>query len=301
MQMDKFQEMKVFAAVVEAGSFTGATEGLDMSKAAVSRYVADLEERLGVRLLHRTTRKLSPTAEGEIFYARCRELLGNLDEAEAEITSRTGQASGLLRVNVPVTFGIMHLAPLWPACLARHPKLDLDITLSDRVVDLVEEGFELAVRIARLPASSLISRKLASTRLVLCASPGYLQRHGTPAQPGDLLHHDVISYSLFATGETWNFSGPDGDTSVKVAPRMRTNSGDTCRAAALQDLGIILQPTFLVGADLARGTLREIMPAYRSIELGIFAVYPSRKFVSPKVRLLIDFLVEAFAAPGWEA
>jgi DNA-binding transcriptional LysR family regulator len=297
--MDKFHEMKVFAAVVEAGSFTGATRTLDMSKAAVSRYVADLEERLGVRLLHRTTRKLSPTTEGEIFYARCRELLDNLDEAEAEITSRSGEASGLLKVNVPVTFGLMHLAPLWPIFLARHPKLDLDITLSDRVVDLVEDGFDLAVRIGQLPASSLISRKLASTRMVLCASPGYLARRGEPLRPDELLQHDVISYSLFSSGENWRFTGPDGEVSVKVVPRVRTNSGDTCRAAALQDYGIVLQPTFIVGADLAQGTLREIMPAYRSIELGVYAVYPSRKFVSPKVRLLIDFLVEAFASPAW--
>ena len=298
--MDKFHEMKVFSAVVEAGSFTGATRTLDMSKAAVSRYVAELEERLGVRLLHRTTRKLSPTSEGEIFYARCRELLDNLNEAEAEITARSGEAHGLLKVNVPVTFGLMHLAPLWPTFLARHSSLDLDITLSDRVVDLVEDGFDLAVRIGQLPASSLISRKLASTRMILCASPGYLERHGEPRRPDELLRHDVISYSLFSAGETWSFQGPDGDVSVKVAPRVRTNSGDTCRAAALQHQGIILQPTFIVGKDLAQGTLREILPAFRSIELGIYAVYPSRKFVSPKVRLLIDFLVEAFAIPMWD-
>jgi DNA-binding transcriptional LysR family regulator len=298
--MDRFQEMKVFAAVIEAGSFTGATHALDMSKAAVSRYVGELEERLGLRLLHRTTRKLSPTTEGEIFYARCRELLDNLEEAEAEVTSRTGEAAGLLKVNVPVTFGLMHLAPLWPAFLARHPKLAIDITLADRVADLVEEGFDIAVRIGQLSASSLISRKLASTRMVLCASPEYLQRRGAPGRPEELLHHDVISYSLFSTGENWSFVGPDGDVSVKVTPRVRTNSGDTCRAAALQHQGIILQPTFIVGADLAQGTLREIMPGYRSVELGIHAVYPSRKFVSPKVRLLIDFLVEAFAAPAWE-
>lgn len=297
--MDRFLEMKVFAAVVEAGSFTGATEPLEMSKAAVSRYVAELEERLGVRLLHRTTRRLSPTTEGDIFYARCRELLVNLDEAEAEISSRSGEASGLLKVNVPVTFGLMHLASLWPAFLARHPKLALDITLSDRVVDLVEEGFDVAVRIGQLAPSSLIGRKLASTRMVLCASPAYLRDHGEPVHPDDLLRHAVISYSLFASGENWSFSGPDGDATVKVAPRVRTNSGDTCRAAALHDQGIILQPTFIVGADLARGTLREVMPDYRSIELGIYAVYPSRKFVSPKLRLLIDFLVEAFADPGW--
>ncbi|MFC5463056.1 LysR family transcriptional regulator [Massilia niabensis] len=298
--MDRFLEMKVFAAVVEAGSFTGATEPLGMSKAAVSRYVAELEERLGVRLLHRTTRRLSPTTEGEIFHARCRELLGNLDEAEAEISSRSGEASGLLKLNVPVTFGLMHLASLWPAFLARHPKLALDITLSDRVADLVEEGFDVAVRIGQLAPSSLISRKLASTRIVLCASPAYLRKHGEPATPGDLLRHAVISYSLFASGENWSFTGPEGEDTVKVAPRVRTNSGDTCRAAALQDQGIILQPTFIVGADLAQGTLREIMPGYRSITLGIYAVYPSRKFVSPKLRLLIDYLVEAFSDPSWE-
>jgi DNA-binding transcriptional LysR family regulator len=297
--MDRFQEMKVFAAVVEAGSFTGGAQALDMSKAAVSRYVGELEERLGLRLLNRTTRKLSPTGEGEIFYARCRELLDNLDEAEAEITSRSGEAAGLLKVNVPVTFGLMHLAQLWPAFLARHPKLAIDITLSDRVADLVEEGYDIAVRIGQLSASSLIARRLASTRMVLCASPAYLERRGAPAHPADVLQHDVISYSLFASGENWSFTGPDGEVSVKVAPRVRTNSGDTCRAAALQHQGIILQPTFIVGADLAQGTLVEIMPGYRAVELGIHAVYPSRKFVSPKVRLLIDFLVEAFAAPVW--
>jgi DNA-binding transcriptional LysR family regulator len=297
--MDKFLEMKVFSSVVEAGSFTGATRMLDMSKAAVSRHVADLEERLGVRLLHRTTRKLSATTEGEIFFARCRELLGNLDEAEAEITSRSGEASGLLKVNVPVTFGLMHLAPLWPAFLARHPKLGLDIALSDRVIDLVEDGFDLAVRIGQLPSSTLISRKLASTRMVSCASPSYLERRGEPARPDELLHHDVVSYSLFSSGENWNFNGPEGDVSVKVVPRVRTNSGDTCRAFALEHQGIILQPTFIVGTDLAQGLLREIMPGYRSTELGVYAVYASRKFVSPKVRLLIDFLVEAFADPAW--
>jgi DNA-binding transcriptional LysR family regulator len=298
--MDKYLEMKVFSAIVDAGSFTGATVALDMSKAAVSRYMADLEERLGVRLLHRTTRKLSPTTEGEIFYARCRELLDNLDEAEAEITSRTGEATGTLKVSVPVTFGLMHLARLWPVFLSRHPKLALDITLSDRVVDLVEDGFDMAVRIGQLPPSSLISRKLASTRMVLAASPDYLQRRGEPVQPSDLSHHDIISYSLFASGENWSFTGSDGEVTVKVAPRMRTNSGDTCRAAALQDNGLILQPTFIVGPDLAQGLLKETMPDFRSIELGIHAVYPSRKFTSPKVRLLIDFLVEAFKQPVWK-
>ena len=179
--MDRFQEMRVFAAVVDAGSFVGASDALGMSKAAVSRYVADLETRLGVRLLHRTTRKLSLTGEGRVFHARCKALLAEVDEAEAEVTSRSGQATGLLKINVPVTFGILHLAPLWGEFMARHPKVTLDVTLADRIVDLVEEGYDLAVRIARLPSSTLVSRKLTSTRTILCASPRYLREHGTPS------------------------------------------------------------------------------------------------------------------------
>jgi DNA-binding transcriptional LysR family regulator len=298
--MDRFEEMRVFAAVVDAGSFVGASESLDMSKAAVSRYVAELESRLAVRLLHRTTRKLSLTPEGEVFYGRCRELLGGVDEAEAEITARNGEASGLLRINVPFSFGLLHLAPLWVEFMALHPKVTLDVTLADRVVDLVEEGFDLAVRIARLPSSSLVSRQLTSTRLVLCASPTYLNARGRPNHPMELTGHDVLAYSLLATGDQWEFTGPDDKVvSVKVAPRMRSNSGDTCRVAALRGQGIVLQPSFMVGADLLSGTLVEVMPAWRSIELGVYAVYPSRKYVSPKVRQMIDFLVHAFRMRGW--
>lgn len=297
--MDRFQEMRVFAAVVDAGSFVGACDAIDMSKPAVSRYVADLETRLGVRLLHRTTRKLSLSAEGEIFYARCKELLAGVGEAEAEITSRTGEAIGQLKVNVPVTFGLLHLAPLWAEFMAMNPKVTLDITLSDRVADLVEEGYDLAVRIAQLPSSSLISRQLSSTRMVLCASRDYLRRHGTPRHPAELKHHSILSYSLFSMGENWAFDGPEGRVEVKVEPRMKTNSGDSCRAAALQHRGIILQPSFLVGADLVSGALVEILPQYRSGVLGIYTVYPSRKHVPSKVRLLIDFLVDAFKVKTW--
>ena len=297
--MDKFQEMRVFAGVVDAGSFVGASEALDMSKPAVSRYVADLEGRLGVRLLHRTTRKLSLTDEGAVFYERCKTLLADMDEAEAEITSRSGQATGQLKVNVPVTFGVLHLAPLWAEFMGRHPQVTLDVTLSDRVVDLVEEGYDLAVRIARLPSSSLISRRLASTRMILCASPGYLRAHGAPEALPQIAAHAVLSYSLLATGDTWEFEGPHGPVSIEVSPRMRTNSGDTCRAAALSDGGLVLQPSFLVGPDLKSGTLVEVLPGYRASALGIYAVYPSRKHVSPKVRMLIDFLVEAFREPAW--
>lgn len=297
--MDRFQQMRVFATVVDAGSFVAAADALAMSKPAVSRHVAELEARLGVRLLHRTTRRLSLTDEGEIFHARCRELLAEIEEAEAEITSRAGQASGLLKVNVPVSFGILHLAPLWPRFMSANPAVSLEVTLADRIVDLVEEGFDLAVRIARLPSSSLISRRLTSTRMILCASPDYLREHGTPAHPAELAKHAVHAYSLLSMGENWEFDGPDGRVSVRVSPRMRTNSGDTCRAAALQHGGIVLQPSFLVGEDLRSGALVEVLPRYRSAELGVYAVYPTRKHVSPKVRLLIDFLARAFRARPW--
>lgn len=297
--MDKVQEMSSFVAVVEAGSFVAAADATGLSKAAVSRHVADLEQRLGVRLLQRTTRRLSLTDEGHTFFARAKELLAAIDEAESDIAARTGEPQGLLRVNAPLTFGVLHLAPLWGRFAAAHPKLTLDVTLGDRIVDLIEEGYDLAVRITNLPSSVLVSRKLASTRVVLCASPGYLERHGTPAHPRELAAHRVISYSYWSTRDEWNFTGPEGPVAVRTTPRLHTNNGDTCRAAALDDQGIILQPDFLVGADLQRGALVELMPAYRSITLGIYAVYPSRKHLPLKVRRMIDFLVEAFRSPPW--
>jgi DNA-binding transcriptional LysR family regulator len=180
-----------------------------------------------------------------------------------------------------------------------HPEVELDITLADRLVDLVDEGYDLAVRIARLQPSSLVSRRLSSTRLVLCASPEYLRRQGTPLHPSDLAQHALIAYTLLSTGDRWEFEGPQGPVGVTVVPRLRTNSGDTCCAAALQHRGLVLQPTFLVGPHLASGALVEVLPNYRSVELGVFAVYPSRTHLMPKVRVLIDFLVEAFRTPAW--
>ena len=294
--MDKFQEMQAFSAVVDAGSFVRASDALEMSKAAISRQVADLETRLGVRLLHRTTRKLSLTEEGEVFYARCREVLGALQEAENEVTERSGQAVGLLKVSAPVSFGLLRLADLWAGFLAAHPNVTLDVTLSDRMVDLVEEGFDMAIRVARLPSSSLVSRKLSSTRMVLCATPEYLKAHGMPTHPSELAAHQVLSYSLLASGDIWEFEGPEGRVTVKTSPRMHSNSGDTCRAVALAHQGLILQPTFLVDDDLRSGALIEVMPEYKSLEFGIYALFPTRKHVVPKVRLLIDYLAQSFKA-----
>ncbi len=293
------QQLNSFLAVVKAGSFVGAADALGLSKAAVSRHVAELEQRLGVRLLHRTTRRLSLTDDGQRFHARAGELVEALQALEAETASRGGEATGLLRINAPVTFGNLHLAPLWPRFTAAHPKVSLDITLNDRVVDLVDEGYDLAVRITPLANSQLVSRRLATTRIVLCASPGYLAAHGTPTQPRELVDHQVLAYSYWTTGDDWRFAGPDGEVAVRVQPRIHTNSGDTCRIAALEHQGIILQPDFLVGPDLQAGTLVELMPDYRSIDLGIHAVYATRKHLPMKTRRLVDFLVEAFEAPAW--
>lgn len=299
--MDKYQEMRVFTAVIDAGSFVAAAEALGMSKAAVSRYVSDLEQRLGVRLMHRTTRRLSLTAEGEVFLARSREILASIEESEAEVSTRSHTASGLLKVSVPVSFGIRHLAPLWCEFMQAHPRVTLDVQLADRIMDLVDEGFDLAVRIARLPDSSLVSRKLASTRLVLSASPEYLRRRGTPGHPGELAGHDVIGYSLLAMSDQWQFTGPQGPVTVKVRPHVWSNNGDTCVATCIRGAGIQLQPTFLIESELASGQLVEVLPQYRSMELGIYAIYPTRKFVLPKVRALVEFLSAKLADARWAA
>jgi DNA-binding transcriptional LysR family regulator len=296
--MDRFQEMQVFAAVVDAGSFVRAADALGMSKPAVSRHVAELEARLGARLLQRTTRKLSLTAEGEVFYGRCKALLADVEEAEAEILSRTAQATGVLKINVPVSFGRLKLAALWGPFMARHPKVRLDVALADRFVDLVEEGYDMAIRIARLPSSTLVSRKLATTRSVLCASPKYLRARGIPKHPSELTQHEILSYSLLSAGNTWAFEGPDGLVSVDVVPRMWSNSGDTLRVVALTQGGIILQPSFLVDEDLRAGTLAEVLPDYRGPEFDVCAVYPTRKHLTPKVRLLVDDLAAALASDG---
>jgi len=298
--MDRFLEMKTLVAVVDAGSFIGAAEPLGMSKAAVSRHVSDLENRLGVRLLQRTTRRLSLTDEGQAFYARSKDALALVDEAETEIRSRSSEASGVVRVNAPQTFGVLHLGPLWGGFMDANPRVSLEVTLSDRLVDVVDEGFDLAIRIATLPNSTLVSKKLASTRVMLCAAPAYLERVGTPDHPADLALHQVIAYSYWSGRDEWTFTGPEGVVSVKTRARLYANNGDTCLAAALSGQGIILQPSFLVAEDVRAGRLVELMPEYRSIELGIYAVYPTRKQLALKVRRLIDYLAEALGKPAWE-
>ena len=298
--MDILQAMKTFVAVVEAGSFVGALDMVALSKPAISRHIADLEQRLGVRLLQRTTRRLSLTDEGQLYYQRCKEVLQAVDEAEAEASSATGQVRGRLRVGAPQTFGTLYLAALWGRFAAENPQVTLDIVLSDSIVDLVEEGYDLVVRIAHLSDSGLVSRVLAQTRMMLCASPQYLAERGTPQHPAELAQHDVVAYSNWSSGDVWRFvHAQEGEVSVHTRPRIRTNSGDTCRAAALAHQGVILQPDFLVQQDVLRGDLVELMPAFNAGALSIHAVYPTRKQLPLKVRRLVDFLVQALRDPPW--
>lgn len=299
--MDRFLELRSFTEVVDAGSFVAAADRLGLSKAAVSRHLAELEARLGVRLLHRTTRKLSLTPEGEVFHARARQLLADMEEAEAEITSRSRAAVGLVRVSAPVSLGIRQLAQVWGAFRRRHPQVTLEVGLSDRIADLADEGLDIAVRVSRLPDSTLVARELARTRIVLCATPQYLRRAGRPAHPRDLAGHDVVAYSYWSERDEWEFEGPQGKVAVRTRPWLRASNGDVCLAAALQHQGLILQPTFIVGEDLRAGRLVEVLPEYRSTTLGIHAVVQTRKHMAPKVRLLIDFLADWFREPRWPA
>lgn len=297
--MDRALEMQVFCTVVDKGSFVGAAEPLNMSKAAVSRHVNALEERLGVRLIQRTTRRLSLTDEGRQFHHQAREVLALMDQAEEAVTSTSPVPAGVLRVNAPVSFGVLHLAPAWADFIRLHPKIELDISLNDRQVDLVEEGFDAAVRIARMESSSLIGRRLAGTRMCLCASPGYLARHPAIVDLADLEQHNVIAYTHFSSGNEWHFTGPAGSESVRTRSTVRCNNGDTCRSITVAGGGISLQPSFMVSDDLRSGVLVEVLPQYQSVELGVYIVYPTRKHLSPKVRALINFLVERFARPTW--
>jgi DNA-binding transcriptional LysR family regulator len=301
--MDPLRQIEAFVAVVQAGSYVQAAGRLGTSKAVLSRQVIELEARLGTRLLNRTTRRLSLTDTGAVYAERCRQILEDLQAADAAASATTATARGRLRINAPLTFGNLHLAPLWGEFLKLHPQVELDITLNDRVVDLVEEGFDLAVRISlsgRQPDTSLVARALASDRMLLCASPGYLRQAPPLRQPQDLPQHAVMAYAGWSDGDTWRFTAADGSTQrIATQPRLRTNSGDTCRAAALADQGVIYQPAFLLGPDVRNGRLVALLPDWQGAALDIHALYPSRTHLSAKVRAMVDFLVDAFRQPGW--
>lgn len=300
--LDTLVGMAVFARVVDDGGFSAAARALGMSKSAVSKQVSALEDRLGARLLNRTTRRMSLTEAGAARIDNCRRVLAEAEAAESAVGALQSEPAGVLRVNAPVTFGAVHLAPALPDFLARHPAVTIDLTLNDRMVDLVDEGYDLAIRITRLADSSLIARKLAPGRRVMVAAPAYLERCGVPATLVDLKEHDCLSYTYVAADEEWRFRGPKGEEAVRVGSRLRANSGEVLRAAAMAGAGIAALPTFICGADLAAGRLVRVLPEYDNTNFAIYAVWPAGRHPSPKLRAFIDFLAERLGpVPYWEA
>jgi len=291
--MDTLDAMRVFVAVVERNGFSAAAQALDLSTAGVTRQIAALEKRLSTRLLNRTTRRVSPTSTGAAYYAECVRLLAEFDALEAGISAQALEPSGRLRINAPVSYGIARLGPLLAGYRARYPQVELDLSLSDRLVDMVEEGYDVAIRITRQPNPALIARKLADAQISLCAAPAYLDAHGRPQQPEDLSAHQCLSYSYWAGGDAWPLQGPRGEVSVPVRGSVRANNGDVLREAAIAGMGIILQPDFLVADALADGRLERVLPEWAVPGIGIHAVYTSRSHLAPKVRSFIDYLVEA--------
>lgn len=298
--MDRLRAYEIFVTVVARGSFARAAEVLNTSPANVTRYVNELEAYLGTRLLNRTSRRLSLTESGEAVYERSRTSLAEIAETEALASNAALRPSGRLRVNAPVSFGVRHLAPLWPVFMARYPEVSLEVALIDRVVDIVEEGYDLALRISSSGSTTHVARRLAASRNVLCASPDYVRRRGAPEKPADLAGHDCLTYAYNA--DEWRFfDTKGGGHPVKVSGRFHTNNGDSVRAALLAGLGIGWQPTFLIGEDLRAGRLMPLMADYRLPDIDVSAVYPSRRHLSAKVRVMIDFLAEAFRGiPPWD-
>jgi DNA-binding transcriptional LysR family regulator len=302
---DEILALIFFARVVEAKSFTGAAAKLGVSKSVVSARVAALEAQLKVRLLHRTTRKLSLTPDGIALYDRCARVLTAADEATAAAAGTGDTPRGLLRLDAPSVFAHDYLAAPIAAYLARHPEVRLELTTSDRRIDLVEAGVDLAIRIVPgLGNAGLIARKVASDRTVLCASPGYLARRGTPAAPDELLFHDCLVYTLVAVADEWRFRGRGKKDAygLPVKGRFATASGAVLRQAVLAGMGLAVLPTFMVAGELAAGRLQPVLEDdFAGVALGIHAVYPQGPRPPSKVRALVDLLVAHFRAPPWTA
>ncbi len=299
--MDRLDDMLAFIKVVDTKSFTAAADRLNLSKSVVSRRIGELENRLGARLLNRTTRKLSLTEVGQAYYERCSRILADLEEAEQAVADLHAAPRGRLRVNAPVSFGVTHLASAVAEFAERYPLIEIEMDLNDRYVDLVDEGYDVAIRIGRLRDSSLIARRLAPARLALCASPAYLIKHGTPQTPDDLVNHQCLIYTNLPSPDVWQLQVGGETRSVRVSGPVRGNNGDLLRDAAIAGAGIILSPTFLCGQALSAGTLLSFMADALPSDSSVNAVYPQSRHLSPKVRVFVDFLIQRFGPrPYWD-
>lgn len=301
--LDRVTSLQVFARVAALGSLSAAARALAMSQTMATKHVAAIEERLGVKLLHRTTRRLTLTEAGRNYLEAAERILADLEEADAAAAAETAEVRGTLRVNAPVSFGGREIAPLLPEIARLHPALTIELGLNDRHVDLIEEGWDLVVRIGSLDDSSMIARRLARCRTAVCAAPAYLARHGTPRTIADLGNHNCLGYTLsrsMGVGR-WGF-GRDGKTTVAVSGNLNANNGDVLLAAAIAGQGIVYEPTFLVGPEIAAGRLVALALDHEPLELGgIYAAYPSTRRPPAKVRAFIDLLAARLApVPPWE-
>jgi len=301
--MDRFQALRVFSQVIESGSFSAAAAKLGLSSTAVSRHVAELEAHLQTRVLNRTTRRISLTESGRALYERAVQLLADLDEAEQEASRAAVVPRGTIKLTTSVNFGVRHVAPAIAAFLAAHAGVRFDVSLSDRIVDLVEEGFDLAVRLGVPGSDNVVARKLGETRLVPCASPAYLRAHGAPQVPEDLARHNCFTYEYVTPRNLWRFLDAGGaERTVRVSGSLHSNNGDLLAEAAAQGAGIVFEPAFIVGPDVRAGRLVPLLQEFVAPPIPIFAIYPSRKHLSAKVRAFVDFLLERFAqAQDWSA
>jgi DNA-binding transcriptional LysR family regulator len=298
--MDKLASLRAFVKVVELGSFSEAGRQLRLSRSAVSKYVGDLEQSLGVQLLNRTTRHASPNENGQAYFERALSILSDIDAADQAVAQLQSTPRGLLRVNAPMSFGTLQLGSAVADFMERYPELQLQLVLSDDLVDPVQDGFDVTLRIAELESSSLIARKIVPIDRVVCASPAYLDRHGVPAHPRELRNHVSLTYGFLLTGNQWKLTGADGDHWIQPSWSLCANNAEVLRDAAVKGRGVALLPTFIAGDALHDGRLTSVLSDWKAPALTLYAIYPPTRHLSVKVRLLIDFLVGRFSGdPPW--
>lgn len=295
--MDRFQTMKAFTRVIDAGGFAAAAREIGVSRSVINKYVNALESELGTQLLRRSTRQVTPTEAGTVFYHRAVAILNDMEEAVAAVTQLQEQPRGNLRINAPMTFGFLRLSPIIASFMARYPEVRVEVFLNDRFVDPIEEGFDVTVRIAEpIVSTSLMTREIASLPRVLCASPAYLAAQGEPREPADLRRHRCLHYGYQATGNQWKLAGPQGEISVQINCVMWSNNGDALKQVALRDQGIVLLPEFIVGDSIRQGQLCPVLDDYCPPAISLCALYPRHRHQSAKTRLFVEFLAENYRA-----
>jgi len=300
--MNRFENMDSFIRVVEAGSISGAAERLNVAKSAVSRRLKELEKHLGVELFHRTTRQMNLTDTGRAFYHQAVRILDDVLEAEIATSQAHGTLKGSLKIALPSTFGLMHMGPIINDFIKEHPQIEFDLDFNDREVDLIQEGFDLAIRIANLPDSSLIARRIAPVKTVICASPDYLKQMGIPQSPEDLIEHKCLVYSLQRDFEYWHLTDANGnEIKTKIYPYLKASTGEFLKEAAVDGQGIILVPTFIAYKEIENGSLIPLLKDYTSPQINAYAIYPQTRHLSQRVRAFVDLLVKRFeGTPYWD-